>query len=77
MNSIAMALNDFGLPIVISADNEYQSKLSEILNRYLLYVKKVSAMNLDSIQSLEEDINNIIWGLDLYYQADFTGAKKR
>lgn len=77
MNSIGMALKDFGLPIVISADNEYQSKLSEILNRYLLHVKKVSAMNSDSIQSLEEDINNIIWCLDLYYQADFTGAKEK
>lgn len=74
MDSIAMALNDFGLPIVMSADNEYQSKLSEILNRYLLDAKKVGS---DSIQSLEEDINNIICGLDLYYQADFTGAKKK
>lgn len=77
MYSIDTALNDFELPIVISSDNEYQSRMADILNRFLIHMKKVNNIGSETILSLEEDISSIIECLNLYYQADFTGAKKK
>lgn len=40
MYDLKTALKDFELPIVISFDNEYQSKMEDILNRFLVHINR-------------------------------------
>lgn len=65
------------MPVNIEADNEYYIVLKEKLNRYVTDIENINRISENSIEKTKQNVKSIIESVELYYNADISGAKDK
>lgn len=70
-------MNGFTLPICIDKDCDYITNLYDKLNKYSDFTKTIKNIPRIAIENIENNCSLIKKSMELYYNADIDGAKKK